>query len=331
LEREWLPFTKFNGGKNMSVAPDMLQQFGGVPVGSDHRFEGWWGAKTFFVDYDYGSAGANGDSMNAPTKHLRVAIANASEGDTIYMRPRDYASGTYGEDPQVIQPDTAANWTTIAKPNLSIIGTGKGMGHASAHKCWVQGYSGVATGIINLYSPGCVVENLRFQLNTSNIAHIYSQNSGTTNYNGGNETIINNDFHDGSSTAPAVKLDSTWQMSIVGNRFLNCDMGIYVKSLYSVPQIFHVWDNQFIITGAELYSDLYADGGIKRFLAYRNYHAAVQPSGGGQSKYYSFGATSTGAIEGCVFAAADTTDTNLFTLNGVVQSGNFSSLGLVIT
>lgn len=315
----------------MTVAPDMLQQFGGAPVGSSKDFEGWWGATTFFVDYDHGSAGAFGDSMDAPTKHLRVAIANAGEGDTIYVRPRDFASGTYGEDPQVIVPDTAANWTTLGKPNLSIIGTGKGAGHAAAHKCWMRGYSAVATGVINLFSPGCVVENLRLSLDTSNTCMIYSINSATTSYNGGNETIINNDFHDGTSTAPACLFNATWQMEIAHNRFLNCDIGMKWDATYSQPTIIQVHDNKFLITAAEGKCDVYTTGGVKRFFAYRNFHAGAQYTGGSPNKYFAFGAASTGAIVDSYFGVNDTTDTNSFTLNGVVQAGNFCADGQILT
>ena len=316
----------------MTVAPDMLQQFGGAPVGSSQNYEGWWGATTFFVDYDYGSAGAFGDSMDAPTKHIRVAIANAGEGDTIYVRPRDFASGTYGEDPQQITPDTAANWTTIGKPNLSIIGTGKGMGHAGVHKCWVGGYSAITTGIFNLYSPGCVIENFRMQPQTgATSGMIYSINNATTNYNGGNETIINNDFHDGTSTCPALVFNATWQMEIAYNRFLNCDIGMKWDATYSQPTIIQVHDNKFLILGSEGKCDCQATGGVKRFFAYRNYHAGVQYAGGSPNKYFSFAAASTGAILGSYFGVNDTTDTNSFTLNGVVQGGNFCADGQILT
>ena len=315
----------------MSVAPDMLQQFGGAPVASDSRFEGWWDATTFFVDYDNGGAGAFGDSMKAPTKHIRVAIANASEGDTIYVRPRAFASGTYGEDPQQITPDTAANWTTVGKPNLSIIGTGKGLGHAAAHKCWVGGYSAIATGIFNLYSPGCVIGNFRMQPQTgATSGMIYSINSATTNYNGGNETIINNDFHDGTSTCPALVFNATWQMEIAGNRFLNCDIGMKWDATYSQPTIIQVHHNKFLITAAEGKCDVQTTGGVKRFFAYKNYHAGAQYTGGSPNKYFSFAAASTGSIQDSHFGVADTTDTSSFTLNGVTQSGNTCALGLLI-
>ena len=314
----------------MTVAPDMLQQFGGAPVGSDHRFEGWWGATTFFVDYDHGTAGARGDSMDAPTKHIRVAIANASEGDTIYVRPRDFASGTYGEDPQQITPDTAANWTTVGKPNLSIIGTGKGLMPAGKHKCWVGGYAGLTTAVFNLYSPGCVIENFRMQpvsANTSGL--IYSENSAVANYNGGNETIINCDFQD-ANTSGAINFASTWQISITGNRFVNCDNGIVSSSSYSAPQMVQMWNNYFVGITTEVNTDVYT-GNIYRFLSYNNYHTCGQPALGGNNKYYHFNAASTGAIMNCYFGVKDTADTNLFTLNGVLQSGNWCSEGQIIT
>lgn len=323
----------------MSTAPDMLMEFGGVPVGGRGiHYAGWWNdndnGNVFFVDYDEGTTAATGkNNMAAPASSIQTAIDAAGTDATIYVRPRAFASGTYGEDPQQIKP-TAAHAENIhidkAKKNMSLIGTGKGLGHAGAGKCWIGGYSGLTTAVIDVRAPGCVIENFRAQPPSSAAQGIfYSKNAGGI-WDGGNTTFINNDFHDPNTTG-GIHLDSTWHMSIVGNRFVNGDVGIYVCALYSVPQIFQVWNNTFVATGAEVATDFFADGGLKRFLAYNNYHAHVLPDLSGSKKYYSFGAASTGAIMNCYFGEADTTDTNLFTLNGVVQSGNHSSLGLVVT
>lgn len=316
----------------MSIVPDKLYHLGGIAVGGSgaRDFEGWWGGNTFFVDYDNGTTGVRGDEMDRPQKHLRIAINNAGRDDTIYVRPRAFSTGTYGEDPQQITPDTAANFqVSKEKESLSIIGTGKGAGHAAAHKTWIGTYSGQTGAVLTLYAPGCVVENLRAQPGSSTSGIIYSINNAT--YDGGNQTIINNDFHDGTSSCPALKFNATWQMEIAYNRFLNCDIGLYWDATYSEPTIIQVHDNKFLITAAEAKCDNQTSGGVKRFFAYNNIHAAAQPTGGSPNKYYSFAAASTGAIMNCTFGAMDTTDTNLFTLNGVIQSGNYSSEGLVIT
>ena len=94
----------------MSIVPDKLYHLGGVAVGSSRDYEGWWGGETFFVDYDNGTTGVRGDEMDRPQKHLRIAINNSGTDSTIYVRPRAFASGTYGEDPQQITPDTAASF-----------------------------------------------------------------------------------------------------------------------------------------------------------------------------------------------------------------------------
>jgi len=313
----------------MTVAPDMLQQFGGAPVGSPQNFEGWWGATTFFVDYDHGTAGAHGDSMDAPTKHIRVAIANASAGDTIYVRPRDFATGTYAEDPQLITPDTAANWAVTSKPNLSLIGTAKGLGTASVHKCWVGGYSALTTAVFTLNSPGCVLEGFRMQPDSANTSGlVYSANSGTATVDGGNQTIINNEFHD-ANTYGAINLEATWQMSIINNRFMNCDKGIYMTASYSQPTFIQVSDNQFVAITTEVYADVSSNGGIKRFRAFNNYHCSGQPAGGSPNKYYSFAAASTGLIANNFFGTNDTTEATAMTLSGVLQSGNYCMDGLI--
>ena len=311
----------------MTVAPDMLQQFGGVPVGSNQRFEGWWGATTFFVDFDNGTAGAHGDTMDAPTKNLGTAIANASAGDTIYVKPRDFST----EDPQSIAPSTgeAANWTIpTAKHEISIIGTGTGAGHAAAHKTFLVGYGSLTTPIITVNSPGCVIENLRSQPGSSTSGIIYSKNDGTTD--GGNLTVINNDFHDGTANYGAVRLDSCWQCSVVGNRFVNCDFGIYIDAIYCTPQIFQMWNNTFTAEAGEVSADFYAVGAIKRFLSYNNYHTSAKPTTG-QAKYYVFSAASTGAIMNNFFGVGSVEPLDVLTLNGVLQSGNFTATGQLAT
>jgi hypothetical protein len=324
----------------MSTAPDMLFEFGGVPVGRGaYHYAGWWSdndnGNVYFVDFDEGTTQATGkNNMGAPAKHLQKAIDTAGTDATIYVRPRAFASGTYGEDPQQITPysgDAENFHIDKAKKNMSIIGCGKGLGTASAHKCWLGGYSGLVTPVIEVRAPGCVIENLRSQPSgTATSGIFYSANDGST-FDGGNTTFINNDFHDANLTG-AIKLEATWQMSIVGNRFMNCDIGILATASYSEPTFVQVWNNLFVALTTEVSADFYSTGGVKRFLAYNNYHAAGQPAlAGGPTKYYAFGAASTGAIMNCYFGVMDTTDTNLFTLNGVLQSGNHSSEGLITT
>lgn len=312
----------------MTTFGDQVFQYGGVPVGNARQFDGWFDAKVFYADYDHGTEGAHGDSMSHPTKYLETAISNATSDDTIYVRPRDFATGTYGEDPQIIRPNTSTNFTITSKPNLSIIGTGKGLSHAAVHKAWIGGYSGTSSPVLTIYSPGCVIEGLRAQPGASGQAIFYSINSGTSTYDGGNTTIVNCDFHD-ANTAGAISLDSTWQMSIIGNRFVNCDKGIYIAAAYSAPQIFEISDNYFNAITTEVYADVSTAGSAYRLNIYRNYHAEGQPAGGSPNKYYSFAAASTGLIAGCYFGVNSTTEANLMTLNGVLQAGNHCMDGLV--
>lgn len=313
----------------MSIVPDKLYHLGGVAVGSSRDFEGWWGGETFFVDYDNGTTGVRGDEMGRPQKHLRIAINNAGADSTIYVRPRAYATGTYGEDPQEITPDTAASWVITSKKNLSLIGTGKGLGHASAHKCWIGNYGSLTTAVLTIYSPGCVIENFRADPGSSTTGIFYSINSGTATYDGGNTTFINNDFHD-AGTAGGIRLCSTWQMSIVGNRFVNNDVGILCQSLYSVPQIFQIWDNTFAAATSEVQNDIYFTGGVKRFVCRHNYHTSGTPALGGTNVYIKMGAASTGAIMDSFFGADDTTESTVMTLNGLLQGGNLSQGGIII-
>lgn len=319
----------------MSTAPDMLKQFGGQPVGADHRFDGWWGGKVYFVDFDNGSAGATGlNDMAAPGKDMQRAIDDEAAADaTIYVRPRAFASGTYGEDPQQITPssDDAENFhVDKARKNLSLIGTGKGLGHASAHKCWIGGYSALTTAVLDIRAPGCVIENFRAQPPSSGVGGIFFTKNSSGIWDGGNTTFINNDFHDPNTTG-GIYCDSPWQMSIIGNRFVNADVGILVLSNYSVPTIWQIRDNTFVAATSEVQNDIYATGGIKRLVCSGNHHTSGIPALGGTNVYIKMGAASTGAVTDSFFGAEGTTDTTFMTLNGLLQSGNHSSDALIVT
>lgn len=310
----------------MSGTPDILTQFGGQPVGADHRFDGWWGGKVYFSDFDNGTAGATGlNDMAAPGKDMQRAIDDAGVDATVYVRPRAFSS----EDPQQITPssDDAENFhIDAAKANLSLIGTGKGLSHAAAHKAWIGGYSGLTTAVLRINAPGCVIEGFRAQPPASAAQGIfYTINDGT--YDGGNTTFINNDFHDGPASG-ALILSGTWQMAVKGNRFLNCDIGISFITTYSAPQIIDISHNYFNAITSEISADIHCSGGPKRLSIYDNKHAAGQPTGGA-NKYIHFGAAATGMVSGCYFGVDDTTEATLMTLNGVLQAGNHSAAGLV--
>ena len=319
----------------MSGTPDILTQFGGQPVGADHRFDGWWGGKVYFIDFDNGTAGATGlNDMADPGNDMQRALDDEAAADaSIYVRPRAFAAGTYGEDPQQITPssDDAENFhVDKARKNLSLIGTGKGLGHAAAHKCWIGGYGALVTPVLDIRSPGCVIENFRAQpSNTATSGIFYTKNAGGI-WDGGNTTFINNDFH-GANTSGGIYCDSPWQMHIVGNRFLNNDVGILVQSLYSVPQIWQIRDNDFIGITSEVQNDIYATGGIKRLVCTNNEHTCGIPALGGTNVYIKMGAASTGAVTNSRFGAEGTTDTTFMTLNGLLQSGNHSSDALIVT
>jgi len=314
----------------MSGTPDMLTQFGGQPVGANPRYDGWWGGEVFFVDFDNGTAGATGlNDMKAPGKDIQRALDAAGADATVYVRPRAFSD----EDPQAITPSSAdaANWDIpVAATNMSLIGTGKGLGHAAAHKAYLSTYTSLTTPIITIHAPGCVIEGFRSQpAGTATSGIFYSINDGT--YNGGNTTFVNNDFH-GANTTGAINTCSCWQMSYVGNRFVNCDVGIYSTSSYSVPQIVQVWNNTFVASCGEVQNDVYfAGSGVKRFLHYRNYHGHGIPALGGTNVYVKLNATSSGAVMNNFFGAEGTTDTNFMTLSGCVQGGNYSSDALIVT
>jgi len=92
----------------MSTAPDGLFQYGGVPVGGG-RYEGMWGGKVYFVDYDSGNDAHDGRAPNRAFKYLDTALSAATAWDVIYVRPR--TPDTTGGDPQSMLPSSSTNFS----------------------------------------------------------------------------------------------------------------------------------------------------------------------------------------------------------------------------
>lgn len=289
----------------MSTFPDGLYQFGGQPVGGG-RYEGMWGNKVWFVDYD--GYDGEGDKPSAAAKNLQTIIDKAAEWDTIYIRPRDPDSA--GGDPQAILPASTTNWSIpYTKHGLSLIGTGLGVGMRQANMTRLQASTTVqATATMVCYAPYVNFENLTFRRGSGTLAglKIEGQTSGGSGY-AFNTTVNNCGFWKIGATATAAALyyESAWHCLTHNSWFEECAKGIGIgvsgSSAVGVNIIGCTFNGVDTTIDADIFST--AGGTISEVLVDRCLFAHDIPalaSGQIYTQYIDF-ATASGLISNCCF------------------------------
>ena len=304
----------------MSVFPDMISQFGGVPVSSAGRFGGWWGRNTWFVDYDNGTAGATGQDMRSPQKNLKTVLDHTdfAAGDAIYIRSR--TPDTTGGDPAAITPATAANWSiAYGDHGVSLIGTGIGLGSSGSQQTVLQGHASVtATPVLLIGAPYVTIENLGFKRGGSTVAGVKSLTDASTNYAFG--TTYYNCWFRNITTGYGLITDASWYDNILKCTFSGCSEGLSIQAGNSVPVGIVVRDCDFEALVATVKADISTSGAVARILIRDCYFNHAVPSGGLPNRYINVAAASTGLVANCYTGAIDPTVADNMTLNGILYS-----------
>jgi hypothetical protein len=300
----------------MSTFPDGVFQHGGVPVGGS-RFEGMWGNKSYFVDYDNGRSGGTGTRASDPGKYLDDALTAASAWDTIYVRGRTTAD-TDGGDPYYVLPKSTANFTTtVTQYGLSIIGTQIGRGLGSMHgTTQIRGSdSANATPALKVVGPMFNMENICWRRGGSTVAAV--QITGTAF-----DSTISNCAFQKVTTYPALLNTDAWYTGIYNCVFQSCLEGITIHAATSPPQNIVIKDCDFMGLAAEISADIYVNatgtGLVNALIKGCTFNHTV-PSGG-KNRYVVIDAASTGLIADCWSGAAAATVANYYTLNGLNYS-----------
>lgn len=300
----------------MSKFNDQVFQFGGVPVGGG-RYEGMWGGKTYFVDYDNGTEGSQGLRPKNAQKHLQTVIDGASAWDTIYIRPR--TPDTAGGDPNAIIPASTTNWSiTYGKHGLSLIGTGLGVGMRQANMTRLQAAATVqATSTLTCYAPFVNFENLTFRRGGGTLAglRIEGQTSGGSGY-AFNTTVNNCGFWKIGATATGAALyyESAWHCLTANSWFEECAKGIGIgvggSNTTGVNVVGCVFNGIDTTIDADIFST--AGGTISEVFIDRCMFAHDIPAlSGSYNKYIDF-ATASGLISNCGFGTeTETIATNM--------------------
>ena len=300
----------------MSTFADGLFQYGGMPVGGG-RYEGMWGGRVWFVDYDHGTVGGYGDKPDAAQTNLQTIIDKAGEWDVIYIRPR--AADTAGGDPQAILPASTSNWDVpYTLEGLSIIGTCPGNTKASANATRLQGSATVNdTPVLYAKAPYMSFENLTFRRGGSTNCGL-RLGTGVTPY-ALSSTVNNCMFWKIGSTATrgALMIDS-WHNSIINSYFEECYGGINLWGEHANPTGNVIQGCTFGSTASSISCNIYSAGIVLNTIIDRCSFPTSQPSGGSPNLYINFAAASTGVISNCDLATATNTIATAMTNNGVL-------------
>lgn len=301
----------------MTIAPDGLFQYGGMPV-SGGRYEGMWGNQVYFVDYNNGTAGAGGKSPADAFKYLQDAIDAASAWDVIYIRPA--TPDTSGGDPLKHLPESTTQWSIAStKHGLSLIGTGFGAGKEKMNMTRLQGASGATGSVFTNYAPFTNFENLTFRRGSSTGAGllIEGQTSGGSGYSFG-VSVNSCLFYKISVTGAkgAVYIESAWHTTVANSFFEQCARGVGIGVSGSNVDATAVLGCTFNGIDTTIDADIYATGGstVTEILIDKCIFAHDIPalaSGAAYSKYIDF-ATASGLISNCAFGTeTETISTNM--------------------
>ena len=289
-----------------------------MPVGGG-RYEGMWGGRVWFVDYDHGTVGGYGDKPDAAQKNLQTVIDQSSEWDVIYIRPR--AADTAGGDPQAILPASTANWDVpYTKEGLAIIGTCPGNSKASANATRLQGTATVvATPVVYAKAPYMTFENLTFRRGGSTSSGL-RLGTGITPFALGS-TVNNCVFWKIGSTATggALYIDS-WHNNILNSYFEECYLGIRLSGEFADPTGNVIRGCVFGQVASAISCNIYTSANALTTIIDQCIFATSQPTGGAEfgNKYINFTEASTGIISNCSFATATSTIATAVTNNGVL-------------
>jgi len=186
----------------MSIVPDGLFQYGGQPVGS--LWASPWG-KVYFVDGKNGNTSNDGLTPGTALSTIAAACAKAVKDDVIYIRPLDYGIGhgleRYSEDVTLTATNTGLNYAggatypLLTPSNISIIGCS----NTVTPQFSARWKAATATALTNT-TPALHVENIGFF--AEDLKCVSLLNNGVTDTQRGMDgvTFVNCDFKGGGVT-----------------------------------------------------------------------------------------------------------------------------------
>lgn len=209
----------------MSTVPDMLFHMGGVPVANALYANPW--STPYFVDGDHGTAGALADSPESAVTTVTLALAQASDGDVIYVRQR--APATDATDPTAYAENLVIPY---AKYGMSIVGTGN-----NPHNPFYTQIKANAAGYgVKIQAPSTTIENIDFNKGSATTGVIYFSGDVNTTDMGWGCLISNCHIRNASSAANAAVMMYGGSYNTLHNiDFEACHTGVVIQSGGTYP------------------------------------------------------------------------------------------------
>ncbi len=290
------------------------------------RFDGWWG-KTYFVDYDHGSA--QGDALTPDTakQHLQDVITLATTNDVIYIRNRD--QDITSTDPEAITPASTSNWSVAeAKTHLSIIGASN-VSHIPTmdgqYGVYLKGHATANTNpVLNWRGSFGLIENLAFHSGgVTSGGHINLDGNSTSLRALG--TVVSNCLFRMSSQAAHGGVHNTdnWFITVYGCTFHDCLFGIRMlgsaSTLRRISIVRCLFRNQ---TAASVDTNIRLAGTSGQSILIDGCTFTTPVGTAGDAKMINIVDAMTGTICNCNFPIDTTEGTVGITDNGLSQVAN---------
>jgi len=246
-----------------------------------------WG-KYWFVDGNKSVDGDVGDSWESATKTIQKAIDYASDGDTIFVKPK--VPGIW--DPVAYEETLIIPYTTT---QLSIIGVSTASVYGSQPLVAVT--SGT-TPCLKIRAPGCRISNMSFSATgaTGGGGICLDDNSSTKSAYG--TTIDHCYFYECLASGNLVAAGGAvywtaeggaWQLRVLDNYFMACSAGVnLLGTSQSRPTDVLIRGNTFASwVNTQIECDVYLAGGsgAQGVVIDSNYFASVDGIGGTEAHY----------------------------------------------
>ncbi len=285
----------------MTTFGDGVFQYGGMPVTGGTgmaQFAGMWGTKVWFADHSHGADAQGGLKPTDAKQHVDACIDEATDGDTVFVRPGDFLPTE--EDPDYCRP-ASTNGIVIPynKFSMNIIGTTVGGGRGN-YAVFFRGNAAQAltTPTMTVNAQNCVLENLSFDPRrgtgsypTDHLskAQLFLHGAHSTASRGNMTTVYNCNFrrfaYHGVGSAAAVVLEDAVSTSIIACSFYRNQGSITMAGSQDQIERVIIANCEFMGTASHRDCDISSVGTGNRFINYYYNLFDVDPTNGDIDKF----------------------------------------------
>jgi hypothetical protein len=310
----------------MSITNFPYGVFATPNIGGARLADMWNTENIFFVDGDNGLAGNGGQSPDDSADIPSTAVALASRGATIYVRPRTTAASaqSYYLD-NIVVP--------ITKPQIAIIGCAQDRDRPYLGPAVKTTVAGAATSVLIVKAAGFLTEGMEWTgtSQTGDISVIYAANDGTLSLSSGltvrNCTIRNVKGH-AATTGGGIHFETPIFSKVQNCLFKDNLNSIMFRSTSAAINSLIIEGCIFsgINTGRD--TDIYSNADSGYGLVINNCQFNDNLPSHGTNKFIALSAGIAGIISNCRFAYTSATADALLAASGTI--GNVPTTVLTV-